>query len=920
MAGTWLDAQIDVKGRTAGDVRTTCPRCSHLRKKRLYPCLHADLDQGLWHCHHCGWSGSLKQGEFQRAAIHRTYRKPDYVKQSSPLTSAALEFFTKRGITEAVLMRNMVSSGKTYFPQTESEHQSMLFPYRRRGEAVNIKHRSFDKLFRLEGGCERILFGLDDIGDQLVWVEGEVDKLSLETAGILSCVSVPDGAPPPHSKNYESKFDFLDAVELARASTHLIAVDRDPPGLRLRDELVRRLGPEKCRIVDWPDGCNDANDVLVQFGVDTLLDCIKNARELPIVGAHTVSDYMDDIHRIYREGIPRGVSTGWVNVDKHYKVRPGDVTVITGSPNSGKALALDTPVPIPSGWTTMGALRVGDQVFDESGRVCCVSHAFDVLYDRACSCITFTDGTTVIADDEHQWVTRTEKARASALTAKKKRGGRERTLPHGTDQRWKQTHPAPTTTKEIAETLFATDGRANHAVSLCGAIEPQQNVALAIAPYTLGVWLGDGSSHYAGLSCADNGIIEQLTADGTAPKKWASGALSYGLPGLLPRLRMLGVLNNKHIPPAYLRASAAERLALLQGLMDTDGHCQKNGMCEFTTTKQTLAYGTCELIRSLGMSANVCEGRATLYGKDCGAKYRIGFAPNAEVFRLQRKLERRQRPARVAHRKIVSVLLVDSVPVRCIAVDAPSHQYLVTRAFIPTHNSEWLDALAMNIALSQDWRFAVFSPEQGSIAEHVAKLVEKRSGLPFNDGPTERIDPAALDKTLTWINDKFLFIQPDTPTLEEILKIGAALVLRKGVRGVIIDPWNEIEHARPRDVSETEYIGDSLRRIRIFSKSHQVHVWLVAHPHKLLKDPKTGQYPVAGPYEISGSAHFHNKPDVCISVWRSRGETFTPEVQIHIQKVRSKYVGRLGLALLEWNRMNGRYSDVVKDKDSRRGD
>jgi len=101
-----------------------------------------------------------------------------------------------------------------------------------------------------------------------------------------------------------------------------------------------------------------------------------------------------------------------------------------------------------------------------------------------------------------------------------------------------------------------------------------------------------------------------------------------------------------------------------------------------------------------------------------------------------------------------------------------------------------------------------------------------------------------------------------------------------------------------------------LRRIRLFAQAHQVHVWIVAHPQKLQRDPKTGQYPVVGPYEISGSANWHNKPDVCISIWRERvADGSSREVQVHVQKVRSKYVGHIGMAQLEWNKVNGRYHD-----------
>lgn len=558
---TWADVGIDVRGKTSGEIKTLCPQCSAHRKKKNYPCLNVSLDECIWHCWHCSWSGSLRRGQFNAPAIAKVYRKPNYMASVNPLPEKSLDWFAKRGISESVLTRNMVARGSAYFPQVEEDRPCVMFPYRRDGEVINVKYRTHDKLFRMEGGCERILYGIDDIGSLLVWTEGEIDKLSIEVAGITSCVSVPDGAPAPESKSYESKFDFLDCPELGKVDIHIVAVDNDAPGLRLRDELIRRLGPEKCRVVDWPDGCKDANDVLVKYGSGVLSDCIASARVLPIAGAHEVIDYMDDIQRLYREGIPTGLPTGWLAMDKHYKVRPGDVTVITGAPNSGK--------------------------------------------------------------------------------------------------------------------------------------------------------------------------------------------------------------------------------------------------------------------------------------------------------------------------------------------------------------SEWLDALLVNMANLHEWRIGIYSPEQGSPAEHIAKLIEKKTGLPFNDGPSRRISPTELDHSLTWAQDKFTWIAPEECNLENILAVGKSLVLRSGIRGLVLDPWNEIEHNRPQNQTETEYIGDCLRKIRIFAKAQQVHVWIVAHPQKLQKDKETGQYPVAGPYEISGSANWNNKPDVVISVWRQRSTAPIYEVEVHIQKVRHKYVGRLGMIKLDWNPINGRYSEQV---------
>lgn len=558
---TFADFGIDTMGKSGPELKTTCPECSRSRKKKNYPCLNVNLDKGVWHCWHCGWSGGLEKGIERAPQITKTHRKPDYVAQAVALADPISDWFKTRGITKEVLTRNHIGAGRIYFPQVEEERGCITFPYFRGTEVVNVKYRTRDKLFRMESGCERILYGLNDIAQTTIWVEGEIDKLSLEVAGLQNCVSVPDGAPALTAKNYESKFDFLAAEELEKATTHIIAVDSDEPGMKLRGELVRRLGPENCLVVTWPDGCKDANDVLVQLGVDVLLDCINEARPLPIVGAHEVNDYADELRSLYEHGSPKGVSTGWVGVDRHYTVRSGELSTITGIPNAGK--------------------------------------------------------------------------------------------------------------------------------------------------------------------------------------------------------------------------------------------------------------------------------------------------------------------------------------------------------------SEWLDALLINLANSQGWTFGVFSPENWPVPEHIKKLAEKRIGKPFEPGFHQRMSPTDWDIAQSWLAQHFIFIAPEQPTLDGILLIAKQLVRRKGVRGVVIDPWNDIEHDRPIHMSETEYISQALSKILRFAKTSGVHVWVVAHPTKLFKD-KDGKYPVPTPYDISGSANWRNKSDNCLTVWRDLDpQAHSQEVEIHVQKIRHKVVGSLGMATLSYERHTGRYFDPV---------
>ena len=395
----------------------------------------------------------------------------------------------------------------------------------------------------------------------------------------------------------------------------------------------------------------------------------------------------------------------------------------------GKALALDTPIPTPRGWTTMVELRVGDEVFDETGAPCRVTFATEVQFGRPCNIVTFSDGSEIIADDDHRWLTWDRLARKNVKRSK----GKGRNV-----------SPAIRTTKEIAETIeYGKRGERNHSIPLCGAVQCE-HAELPINPYVLGCWLGDGSSAIAEITCDDPQILDELRKEGQLvlpgrQDRRLPRLINYrldevivkgqkhGPTSLKYRLRSCGLLKNKHIPPQYLRASINQRLALLQGLMDTDGYVGKNSQCEFTSINRRLADETFELVLSLGIRAVFSEGRATIDGRDCGPKYRINFMADVPVFRLKRKLDRQAARGKtdrnISHRFIVKVTPIDSVPVRCIQVDSPSHLYLAGRTFIPTHNTDAGKSWIMDAAV-RGLPCAWYAPEHKTWSEAYSEIVD----------------------------------------------------------------------------------------------------------------------------------------------------------------------------------------------------
>jgi deoxycytidine triphosphate deaminase len=345
----------------------------------------------------------------------------------------------------------------------------------------------------------------------------------------------------------------------------------------------------------------------------------------------------------------------------------------------GKALALDTPVPTPYGWKTMEQLRVGDQVFDEAGLPCVVVGATNEMIGRPCRQVVFSDGSVVVTDEQHLWQTCTKSGR--------KHGHRRTGL---------------RTTAQIAESLYARD-EYNHQVALAGPVAYPPRT-LPVDPYVLGAWLGDGTSTAAEITCADEPILDEIAAAGYAVAQRA-GSLHYWIGGightrstltgrftrnssLSSALRDLGLLGNKHVPADYLLASEPQRLALLQGLMDTDGYVDSYGRCEFTSTRERIADAVVKLAASLGFRPVKSKKRATFRGVDCGPAYLVKFSPDRPVFRLPRKLGRQRLVGRHHRfRAIIDVRESASVPVRCIQVSSASGLFLVGPNFIPTHNS-----------------------------------------------------------------------------------------------------------------------------------------------------------------------------------------------------------------------------------------
>jgi LAGLIDADG-like domain len=384
--------------------------------------------------------------------------------------------------------------------------------------------------------------------------------------------------------------------------------------------------------------------------------------------------------------------------------------LIGAIPRQGKALALDTPVPTPGGWTTMGELRAGDEVFDEQGRPCRVTSAWPVREGRPCYEVVFSDGSVITADADHLWLAETYRSRWSERNSRvySKNPG----SPFSRSQTHRRSWPEVLTTAQMAASVrTAADRRLNYSIRVAKPLQGRP-ARLPVPPYVLGAWLGDGTSAKGEITSLDPEIIAEIEAGGetcrlvTCPSA-VGKCPTYRIAGLVPRLRALGVFRDKHIPVAYLRAPEEQRRALLAGLLDTDGYCQgvtrdrAAGTVYFAVTSERLARDVRHLISTLGYKSSLNVKPVRLYGRDLGLQWVVTFTPADKVFRLQRKLERQVTAVRISsgRRFVTGIRPVPSVPVRCVTVDSPGSLYLVGETCIPTHNTAAVRELNCAIAL-----------------------------------------------------------------------------------------------------------------------------------------------------------------------------------------------------------------------------
>lgn len=377
---------INIGTATHGKLRMKCPFCSGNRKNHPgEKCLSVDIDNGLYHCFHCGESGYVPTAEEvekhdkkrkrreeklrqrpQKGSYHRPKSFPaEFLIKNcviQPEAQPLVQYLTvTRRLDIDVLQKCRItlpyasyeklpdsngpdkSADGTDAPKDASKREyeqlrCIGFNFFDRGEYINVKYRTIDKRFSFLAKAELIPWNIDAvIGKPLCYItEGEFDALTLIQCGYLETISVPNGA--------QKNLSFLDRF----VETHLedkvrivLALDNDEKGLMLRDELIRRLDADRCQLVEWPEGCKDANDVLVKHGVDKVRECIEAAHDLPLVGIQTADDVSDQLLSLFEHGMQRGAAIEMKGFDDLMTFETGRYMVVSGRPGDGKSEFID---------------------------------------------------------------------------------------------------------------------------------------------------------------------------------------------------------------------------------------------------------------------------------------------------------------------------------------------------------------------------------------------------------------------------------------------------------------------------------------------------------------------------------------------------------------------------------------------------
>lgn len=882
-----------------------CPYCQQLTNDKNTFAI--SLTTGQFKClrDSCGASGNMiilsrdfgfRLGNEEYYVPKQKYRTlPTPAKPIEP-KDKAIEYLKSRGISEKIARQYEITVQK-------DRDNVLVFPfYDEAGNLTFVKYRKtdFDKeKDQNKEWCEAqtkpILFGMKQCNmnhKTLIITEGQLDSLSVAEAGFQNAVSVPTGSKGmtwiPHCWDFVNQFEVI-----------IVFGDYEKGHISLLDEISKRFKKhiKHVREEDYKD-CKDANEILQKYTKAQIKVCITNAVDVPV--QHTIS--LADVEEVNPFDIEK-LPTGFKELDQIlYGGLPfGGITLMTGKAGCGKLLADDTPVFTSEGWKRHGDLVIGDRVIGRNGNFVKVTHVFPKQY--ANMEVELSTGEKIKCHENHEWV----------LDLHSQNTYKEKIL----------------TAKEIYEKKKA---RYYHPVRLIRR-EPLngETKELFVKPYTFGAWLGDGRNGDPDIcsSKEDYCVIESVINDDGYKIAWqtthkTTGVIYTSFVGLRQGLQKYGMCHSrkrveKYIPVEYLTASLDQKLELLAGLLDTDGHYDDSkGAYIYSTSDETLRDSFIDLIHIFGWTTWCITRKAQVSSSGIHGRkdnHCIGFIPRMVI---PCRVERKRNTVSEKHRgwrvNIKNIDYCEPVQGNCIEVEGGV--YCVGKSMQPTHNSTVASQIVIN-AMENGHRCFCYSGElpnhlfkswmnfQVAGASHIFEYQNRWGDKGYN------ITDANKKLISQWYKDKIDIY--DNTSLDDsedtsIIRIIEDMINRYLVDVILLDNlMTALDLDTIRESDKYEKQSRFLKKLTRITLKYKVLIILVAHKRK-------NNFSKNANDEISGSSDISNLASVVLGYDK---DDDLQEEQRMLTLSKNRLFGKTGSWIMEYDerskRVYGERDDVNKE-------
>lgn len=853
---TYRDFGIDVPyGRSSGNIKTFCPQCRDRRSNKTDRSLSVDLDKGVWNCHYCGYKGGLPKAGEQKANYQKEPVRPKKVGNFT-LSEQIVGWFAKRSISLPTLSAMKITEGKEWMPQKNGEENTIQFNYYREGELVNVKYRTLDKCFKLVSGAELIPYNLDAIKgtNTCIITEGECFRGDAE---ILT------------SKGFV-RFDKYQNEDVAVVNEDL-AIEFKQPLAKIEKQYNGELIEFKNRF--YYSLTTPGHNMLFRSCWDgrlfkktaEQLEAAKSVNwDIPTAANCTTSeglDISDDMLRfmiaVSADFTIRSWGALYARLKKGRKIKrlmwlldSLGIKYSTRVDNYGYRTFLINKADAPQG---VFKLFPSEWIGKLSERQC------RLILDE----IIHWDGNMVKGKNQIEYSSK-EYHNASFIQTIAYMSGYNSTIIKRSNDYGSWYKVSILFGKNHINTQSMIKQRIPHkGLVYCvqvdtGLIMVRQNGVVSITGNC------DALSFYecgrTDVVSVPNGANANLTyLDDCWDEYFEDKELIY----IASDSDTKGVMLREEL----LRRFGPERCKIVEygeGCKDANEHLIKYGK---ESLLECLDKAVEPKVEGIFTTTDFEDSLDVIYRKGLQRGYTIGF----ENFDKFCSFETRR---------------------LCVLTGIPS-----------SGKSTFLNFIAERLNMRYGWKFAFFSPESMPISYHGSTLIELLVGKKFSAATMPYNEYVQAKQ---YLEKNFFFIYPkDDYRLDAILEKAKILVRKKGIKALVIDPYNRLENEQSSKISETQYVSIVLDKLTSFAQQNDIIIFLMAHPTKMPKNTD-GKYEVPTLYNISGSANFYNKADFGITVHRDFAGGFT---EVHIQKVKFRHLGDKGVAIFKYNLNNGRYSE-----------